>query len=1301
MNESRSKASGAARASSLDALSKTIDGLEQRIESLVSRRLATAASNDPGRSLQHDDDTTSTISAPPISARKSVFEMGRAAADFRAASRLPSEAAAPDAAFRDVAASLVGLREELKQDFSDTLARELAALRGEIASGVSARTPPLPPALREELVRLSECIEKFGQHFSTQRNDGLADEVRALRDALDGIAEENRRNISAVAQKIGEADPQTLRSEVVGLVRRLEQMQESIRALDGTRGATQAEDQLKAVAAALETLAEQVNLDEASIDHRFTEMAGRLDEISRAIVSVGARADRTEDAETLARIENRVANLAERMEEFGATGSSLDHLADRMAAVAQHMEMLASEDSVTALGERLDQLSAFLEEGARSNGDGELARGLIDISAKIDALGEGAVGDALAARLDKLAASIDSLAGGLDAAHEDMFDRLEALAAHSSRDVAPLVSGFDDRLNEIVRHLEASQSAAPDAQTLRSLETQLAHLSELISHPAAAGEGDEALASRLASIEEHLLTNDEYVIEAARQAAEAVIEAHAHGEGGDLSRTGELGVISELAEDLRALEKLSQKSEERTARAFDAVHDTLLKIAEHLENLGDGQETDDRRFADDAMIEDDEAARFHAGAEMAKPAAVGLVTGYAQETPQAAGDDLARADDIDRPVLAEEENDDLFASVGEAGEAGDAVSARVGLLARVGRRMRLGRRQRPLPENGPMESEEERAQSRQDVGITPSIDPSDALGADEEFEEERDDSISPNQLLEPGSGKPEIDRILKQVRESQTLAIKDGDRADFIAAARRAAQAAAAEVDSAGTARDGKRGRSAERLKAQRRPILLAVGAILLVVMSWPLAKAYLKSPPEEMAAKAPQNAAPNRPPASAANAEISGPAVSNEKTGSTAVIDRQLPKVRALPASPPADTAAPPADGAQTQAFAGNSVEGDASKMVPAAQLPKENAALQATDAGASTAAAPTVGAAQDGAAAKADTAAASPPTPSASSAAAASQDAEPSASPATQPVAEQAAAPASTEVPPVPAAIGPESLRTAAAKGDPNALFEIGSRYGDGRGVANDFAEAAKWYRAAADRGVVPAEYRLANLYEKGQGVGRDVDAARELYLKAANAGNVSAMHNLAVLYAMGKDGKPDYADAAQWFRKAADHGVKDSQFNLAILYAQGNGVPRDMMQSYKWFAIAGAQGDADSNQKRDQIAAVLSAADLKKARQEVSDWKPLPVDPAANTVPVPPQWNGTDVRTGSIDMTKAIRNIQAILDNNGFDAGKPDGIMGEKTRSAIKAFQKSAGEKPTGEVTDALIKKLLDLNGKHKNG
>ena len=78
------------------------------------------------------------------------------------------------------------------------------------------------------------------------------------------------------------------------------------------------------------------------------------------------------------------------------------------------------------------------------------------------------------------------------------------------------------------------------------------------------------------------------------------------------------------------------------------------------------------------------------------------------------------------------------------------------------------------------------------------------------------------------------------------------------------------------------------------------------------------------------------------------------------------------------------------------------------------------------------------------------------------------------------------------------------------------------------------------------------------------------------------------------------------------------------------------------------------------------------------------------------VPDTWVGKGTKTASVDMKKALRNIQAILNNNGFDAGKPDGEMGQKTVAAIKAFQKSINQEPTGQITDALVKELLKRNG-----
>jgi localization factor PodJL len=199
------------------------------------------------------------------------------------------------------------------------------------------------------------------------------------------------------------------------------------------------------------------------------------------------------------------------------------------------------------------------------------------------------------------------------------------------------------------------------------------------------------------------------------------------------------------------------------------------------------------------------------------------------------------------------------------------------------------------------------------------------------------------------------------------------------------------------------------------------------------------------------------------------------------------------------------------------------------------------------------------------------------------------------------------------LPDAIGGPVLRAAALKGDPTAAYEIGVRYAEGKGVASNFDEAAKWYERAAQAGVVPAIFRLGTLYEKGLSVKKDVDIARRYYMQAAERGNAKAMHNLAVLAADGGGKGADYKDAAQWFRKAADRGVADSQFNLGILYARGIGVEQNLAESFKWFSLATAQGDADAGHKRDDIAKRLDAQSLAAAKLAIQTFtvEPQPDD------------------------------------------------------------------------------------------
>lgn len=281
-------------------------------------------------------------------------------------------------------------------------------------------------------------------------------------------------------------------------------------------------------------------------------------------------------------------------------------------------------------------------------------------------------------------------------------------------------------------------------------------------------------------------------------------------------------------------------------------------------------------------------------------------------------------------------------------------------------------------------------------------------------------------------------------------------------------------------------------------------------------------------------------------------------------------------------------------------------------------------------------------------------------------------------------------------PDTAGPMALRSAAAAGNAAAEFQIGVHYTEGKGVTPDLAEAARWYERAAAKGLAPAQYRLASLYEKGRGVPRDLGKARELYLKAAEAGNAKAMHNLAVIYAEGAEGQPDMSAAAKWFKSAAEHGVADSLYNLGILYARGIGVQKDLVESYKWFAIAARGGDAEAARKRDDVANMLDASGLAAARLAVETFKLKDLNPAANTVLLDPAWDeaavAMPVNASAGGEVNEILQVQALLQKLGFDPGAADGSMGPKTRLAIEAFQRSANLPVTGTVDAGLIRALL---------
>ena len=185
-------------------------------------------------------------------------------------------------------------------------------------------------------------------------------------------------------------------------------------------------------------------------------------------------------------------------------------------------------------------------------------------------------------------------------------------------------------------------------------------------------------------------------------------------------------------------------------------------------------------------------------------------------------------------------------------------------------------------------------------------------------------------------------------------------------------------------------------------------------------------------------------------------------------------------------------------------------------------------------------------------------------------------------------------------------ESVRAKAEQGDATAQNSLGVIYDRGKGVAQDYAEAAKWYRKAAEQGNDWGQYNLGFMYARGEGVAQDYAEAAKWYRKAAEQGNASAQNNLGVMYVRGEGVAQDYAEAAKWYRKAAEQRNASAQNNLGRRYERGEGVPQDYVTAYMWYVLAEAGGKKESFRK--DISTKMTSAQIGEAKRRAREWKPV---------------------------------------------------------------------------------------------
>lgn len=164
-------------------------------------------------------------------------------------------------------------------------------------------------------------------------------------------------------------------------------------------------------------------------------------------------------------------------------------------------------------------------------------------------------------------------------------------------------------------------------------------------------------------------------------------------------------------------------------------------------------------------------------------------------------------------------------------------------------------------------------------------------------------------------------------------------------------------------------------------------------------------------------------------------------------------------------------------------------------------------------------------------------------------------------------------------PAQPAKPSVAQLAAQGDPQAQYQLGQAYRDGKGVKKSLKEAASWFAIAAGNGVPEAAVALAQAYEQGAGVRRDLSHAAQWWHRAGLLGDDNAKKRFLALFLDGETDDLGGAEGARWLEDVAKTGDVRAILALGEAYEHGEGVPVDLAAARRWYLEAAYGGEAEA--------------------------------------------------------------------------------------------------------------------------
>ncbi|HEX2256829.1 MAG TPA: hypothetical protein VHG92_09055, partial [Afifellaceae bacterium] len=910
-------------------------------------------------------------------------------------------------------------------------------------------------ALEDRILDLAEridaAVERGGGGRGIERLEAQLDEMAGSLAGLKQAEQARARDIETrlgellrrieVAPRGGHADMSAVESRLEELLARVD----GPPAPQFTAAIASLEERLDRLGQAID---ERPTIDLDPLTRQLKQLQGRLDQVSRAVTQGGGS---TIDAEPLHR---RLEEIQRRLEEAPHGASAGGELAERLGAIEERLAGLthaAAPDlepvlaQLASVAERLDGISpADSPDIAKMTALMERLEGLLQTLGDEDRLAP--IGQTIA----KISGALESMSDA--PALEDIAELRTEIAllrremkslpggeASASDELAPL-------LKDLARRLDRLPSEAP--LTVADLESQIGRIVRMIEEPA-----QERLT--LGPIEESLRRIEEQLESGSRAALPTALSNMpdmAEGETDSFTR-----LVSALSADLSALKEAATSSQHNMRQTLHSVHETLEGVARRIAAL-EIQEAAGSTRQPPATADNRRQGQSSAGEPRPR-----------QAIPEIALGGVAAARPAAAPVRQERPSADA------APDTEPAAPGAQGLLGRLTSGQLL---------------------KRATGGRAESFSP-----AAEDVED------GPDLPLEPGTEEP-MSSTLENAPSSDTARFSGADRrtnrvpgragainrrsaeggyvaADFLSAARRAAQAAAIEAAEAERAVEtddqvGALQRLFGVMRARRRMIVAGALAVAVAFAAWQYLA--LRSGGESQIAQAPAGETGAREaPARSADPVARRPAEPSRPDANLAFgeplampgelqrrAERQSAQESGVDAPGRQQIAALPRDAWPPEAIGPEQLRRAAAEGDPAAQF--EVAARYAEGRGVS-------------------------------------QDMETAA----------------------------EWYRRAADGGLAPAQYRLGSIHEKGIGVSKDAEAAMEWYRRAAEAGNAKAMHNLAVLYAEGIAGSSDLESAAQWFRRAAEHGVRDSQFNIGVLHARGLGVPHDLIEAYKWFAVA----------------------------------------------------------------------------------------------------------------------------------------------------------------------